>query len=110
VSSNPKWAEDFVAIYHCAAIAKQEVKQCRRLATVGHRVRISLLKALKMETLAVSLIVAGMAFLFCGLFFLLPIQETITAKQRSVDQSLHKIEYYLREFRRVSPANRQIDP
>jgi hypothetical protein len=55
-----------------------------------------------METLAISLIVAGSAFVCSGLIFLLPIQKTITGKQRSVEQSLSEIEQYLGEIRRAS--------
>lgn len=53
-----------------------------------------------MDALGVSLIVGGMAFLFSGLIFLLPIEGKVAGKRRSFEESQQEIEYYLGQMQR----------
>jgi hypothetical protein len=50
-----------------------------------------------MHALGVSLIVSGMAFLFGGLVFLLPIRK-LSEKNRSFEESQKEIDYHLRQM------------
>jgi hypothetical protein len=53
-----------------------------------------------MNALGVSLIVGGMALLFSGLIFLLPIEGKVAGKRRSFEESQKEIEYYLGQMQR----------
>jgi hypothetical protein len=53
-----------------------------------------------MNALGVSLIVGGMALLFSGLIFLLPIEGKVAGKRRSFEENQKEIEYYLGQMRR----------
>jgi Na+-transporting methylmalonyl-CoA/oxaloacetate decarboxylase gamma subunit len=52
-----------------------------------------------MNTLGISMIVAGVAFLFSGLIFLLPIERRLSAREQSVEESQTEIEHHLEQMR-----------
>lgn len=52
-----------------------------------------------MNTIGVALIVGGMAFLFSGLIFLLPIERDVSDIDESLKVDQERIEYYLRQIR-----------
>jgi hypothetical protein len=52
-----------------------------------------------MNTIGVALIVGGMAFLFSGLIFLLPIERKVSDTNGSINVDQERIEYYLRQIR-----------
>jgi len=52
-----------------------------------------------MNTIGVAMIVGGMAFLFSGLIFLLPIERKVSDTNESVNVDQERIEYYLRQIR-----------
>jgi len=53
-----------------------------------------------MGTVGLALVVGGMAFLFSGLIFLLPVGDRRHPSQESFEDSQELIEQYLREMRR----------
>jgi hypothetical protein len=53
-----------------------------------------------MGTLGMALVVGGMAFLFSGLIFLIPVPGSPSAPNESFEDSQERIEQYLRELRR----------
>jgi hypothetical protein len=53
-----------------------------------------------MDTLAVALLVGGMAFLFSGLVFLLPTERKLSSQMESFENSQQQIEYYLSQVRK----------
>jgi hypothetical protein len=53
-----------------------------------------------MDTLAVALLVGGMAFLFSGLLFLLPTERKISSRTESFEVSQQQIEHYLSQMRK----------
>jgi hypothetical protein len=55
---------------------------------------------LEMNTIAVVMIVGGMASLFSGLFFLLPAERALSDTNESLDESQERIEYYLQQLRK----------
>ena len=57
-----------------------------------------LLGIFNMDTVGVALIVAGMAFLFSGLIFLIRVRASRPAPQESLEDSQEQIEQYLREI------------
>ena len=52
-----------------------------------------------MNTLGVSMIVAGVAFLFSGLIFLLPIERRLSAREQIFEESQEEIERHLEQMR-----------
>ena len=61
---------------------------------------MGLFKAFEMNTLGVSLIVGGMAFLVSGLLFLLPTKRKPPQPIESFDESRERTEYYLEMLRK----------
>jgi hypothetical protein len=55
-----------------------------------------------MDTLGVALLVGGMAFLFSGLVFLLPIERKLSSRMESFEDSQRRTEYYLSQMRKQS--------
>jgi hypothetical protein len=55
-----------------------------------------------MDTLGVALLVGGMAFLFSGLVFLLPIERKLSSRVESFEESQQRTEYYLSQMRKQS--------
>jgi hypothetical protein len=53
-----------------------------------------------MGTVGMALVVGGMAFLFSGLIFLIPVRGSRPAPKESFEDSQKRIEQYLREMRR----------
>jgi hypothetical protein len=53
-----------------------------------------------MDTVGVALVVGGMAFLFSGLIFLIPVRGSGPGPEESLEDSQERIEQYLREMRR----------
>lgn len=53
-----------------------------------------------METLGLSLVVGGAAFLVSGLVFLLPVRRKQLRRQESFQESIDRIDYHLYEMRR----------
>jgi hypothetical protein len=53
-----------------------------------------------MGTVGMALVIGGMAFLFSGLIFLLPVRRTPPAPGESFEDSQERIEQHLREIRR----------
>lgn len=53
-----------------------------------------------MGTVGLALVVGGMAFLFSGLIFLIPVRGNRHPPQESFEDSQERIEQYLREMRR----------
>ena len=52
-----------------------------------------------MNTLGISMIVAGVTFLFSGLIFLLPIERRLSARGRAFEESQKEIERHLEQMR-----------
>ena len=61
-----------------------------------------------MNTIGVAMIVAGMAFLFSGLIFLLPIERKISDTNELVNVDQDRIEYYLRQIQNDPSRPRMI--
>jgi hypothetical protein len=59
-----------------------------------------LFEHLEMNTVALSMIVGGMASLFSGLIFLLPTERALSDTNESLEESRERIEYYLRQMRK----------
>jgi hypothetical protein len=57
-----------------------------------------------MDTLEIFLIASGMALLFGGLVFLIPVERKLSASQESFEANQERIEYYLAQ---ISRARRQ---
>lgn len=53
-----------------------------------------------MNSLGLSMIVGGTAFLFSGLVFLLPTERKISERDHSFEKSQDEIEYYLSQVRK----------
>ena len=53
-----------------------------------------------MNTVAVALIVGGLAFLVSGLIFLLPTERKLSSFDKSFEESQARVEYYLSELRK----------
>ena len=53
-----------------------------------------------MNTLGLSMIVAGVAFLFSGLIFLLPIERRLSAREQTFEESQNEIERHLEQMRK----------
>ena len=53
-----------------------------------------------MDTLAVALLVGGMAFLFSGLLFLSPAERKRSSRMDSFENSQQQIEHYLSQMRK----------
>jgi hypothetical protein len=53
-----------------------------------------------MGTVGMALVVGGMALLFSGLIFLIPVRGARPASQESFEDSQERVEQYLREMRR----------
>jgi hypothetical protein len=53
-----------------------------------------------MGTVGMALVVGGMAFLFSGLIFLIPVRDRRYPPQESFDDNQERIEQYLRDMRR----------
>ena len=53
-----------------------------------------------MGTVGMALVVGGMALLFSGLIFLLPVRGVRPVTRESFEDSQERIEQYLREMRR----------
>ena len=52
-----------------------------------------------MNTLGLSMIVGGVAFLFSGLIFLLPIEWRLSAREQTFEESRKEIERHLEQMR-----------
>jgi hypothetical protein len=70
----------------------------RPFATCAGRARLIPL-GLVMDTLGISLIAGGMAFLFSGLFFLLPTEQKLSLQEKSIEEDRERIECLLHEMR-----------
>jgi hypothetical protein len=53
-----------------------------------------------MNTLGLSMIVAGVAFLFSGLIFLLPIEKRLSAREQIFEESQKELEHHLEQMRK----------
>ena len=53
-----------------------------------------------MDTVGMALVVGGMAFLFSGLIFLIPIRGSSSPPDEPFEDSQERIEQYLREIHR----------
>jgi hypothetical protein len=53
-----------------------------------------------MGTVGLALVVGGMAILFSGLVFLIPVSGSRRSSQESFEDSQKRIEQYLREMRK----------
>ena len=53
-----------------------------------------------MNTVGMALVVGGMALLFSGLIFFIPVRGSGPAPTESFEDSQQLIEYYLREMRK----------
>lgn len=53
-----------------------------------------------METLGLSLVVGGAAFLTSGLIFLLPVRRRQLRQRESFQESIDRIDHHLHEMRR----------
>jgi hypothetical protein len=58
-----------------------------------------------MGTFGMALVVGGMALLFSGLVFLIPVRGRRPPSQESFEDSQKRIERYLREMRRNEDEN-----
>jgi hypothetical protein len=54
-----------------------------------------------MKAFGLSMIVGGMASLFSGLVFLLPIERKLSARERSFEETQEEIEYHLSQMRKA---------
>jgi hypothetical protein len=52
-----------------------------------------------MNTLGISMIVTGVAFLFSGLIFLLPTERRLSAREQIFEKSQKQIEHHLEQKR-----------
>jgi hypothetical protein len=52
-----------------------------------------------MDNMGIALVVGGMAFLFSGLIFLIPVRGERRPRQEPFEGSQERIEQYLREMR-----------
>src|ERR1700754_627498 len=63
---------------------------CQRLPAAGD----------VMDTLGLSLVVGGLAFLISGLIFLLPTGRKDSSRRAAIDENLEDVDRHLREMRR----------
>ena len=67
---------------------------------VQPKVKLPLLGFFHMDTVGMALVVGGMAFLFSGLIFLIPIRGSSSPPDEPFEDSQERIEQYLREIHR----------
>jgi hypothetical protein len=72
----------------------------RRLRSIQPQVKFLLSGFFAMDTVGMALVVGGMAFLFSGLIFLIPVGGSRPAPGESLEDSQERIEQYLREMDR----------